>query len=155
MEIQIRNCSEEDLIQVTEIENVSFDDPYPYRLFFTFLSDLPRGFRVATADTTQLIGYCILSHSNQRGALMISSIAVHPTFRKHGVGFKLLEDAIRIARELSALIAVERIALQVAEGNTAAQSLYVKFGFRPVRKIRNYYGRGKNGIQMELVLTGG
>jgi len=151
LEVQIRNCTEEDLIRVTEIEDLSFDDPYPYRLFQAFLIDLPEGFRVAIIGN-RLVGYCILSHSGEPQSLMISSIAVHPDFRNHGTGEKLLADSMRIARELSALIRIKKIVLQVASTNAPAQTLYHKFGFRFVSTLRDYYGKNRDGIQMQLDL---
>ena len=60
MEVQIRNCREENLRKITEIEDLSFDEPYPYRLFVAFLLDFPEGFRVAiTEDESD----CGLLHS--------------------------------------------------------------------------------------------
>lgn len=131
---------------------MSFDDPYPYRLFLTLLENLPEGFRVATVETNQVVGYCVLSPSNVRNTLMISSIAVHPSFRNQGIGTILLEDSIRIIKELNTTMSIGKIVLQVAEVNNSARSLYEKFGFRYTRTLRDYYGKGKNGIQMELLL---
>jgi [ribosomal protein S18]-alanine N-acetyltransferase len=152
LEIQIRNCREQDLRRVTEIENLSFDDPYPYRLFVAFLLDFPEGFRVAVTDDKQIAGYCILSLSVKPETLMISSIAVHPAFRQQGIGRMLLEDSMRIAKELSALNEVKKIILQVASENTPAQSLYQQFGFRYTRRLPGYYGEGRDALQLELAL---
>jgi [ribosomal protein S18]-alanine N-acetyltransferase len=149
LEIQIRSCREADLRKVTEIEDLSFDDPYPYRLFVSFLFDYPDGFRVATSGNA-IVGYCILSFSSKPETLIISSIAVHPDFRRHGIGGMLLSDSLRIGRELSALGPIKKIILQVAAENSPAQSLYATFGFHTVRKLPDYYGPGKDGIQMEL-----
>ena len=151
MGIQIRDCRNADLIRITEIENASFDDPYPYRLFAAFLNDFPEGFRVAVEENT-VIGYCTLSRSNQRSVLLISSIAIHPDFRKRGIGAILLEDAIRIARMFSAPSPTKKIVLQVASNNSAALVLYSKFGFVSVRELKNYYGRGRDATEMELAL---
>jgi [ribosomal protein S18]-alanine N-acetyltransferase len=139
------------LIRVTEIEDLSFDDPYPYRLFQAFLIDLPEGFRVAAVGD-RLVGYCILSNSGDPQSLMISSIAIHPDFRKQGTGEMLLADSIRIAEKLSVLRSIKRIVLQVASTNAPAQALYHKFGFRSVGTLRDYYGKNKDGIQMQLDL---
>jgi [ribosomal protein S18]-alanine N-acetyltransferase len=153
LEIKIRNCREEDLDRILEIENSSFDDPYPYRLFVAFLANFPEGFRVAMlVDSDIIVGYCILSNSGRRDTMMISSIAVDSKFRKLGIGEKLLADSIKIAGGLSSLNEVGKVVLQVAVENEAAKSLYEKFGFRYTRKIRDYYGRGRDGIQMELKL---
>ena len=60
------------------------------------------------------------------GDLYISSLAVSPRSRGTGVGFRLLEEARKIA-EGSGL---ERLTLDVAQGNKPALNLYRKFGFR-------------------------
>jgi len=151
MKYLIRNCLEEDLLQVSQIEYASFDDPYPYRLFAALLNDFAGGFRLAAAEKG-IIGYSILSFSTERGTMIISSLAVRPEFRRTGVGSELLRDAIELTSSLPALRDTDKIVLQVAEINSSAQSLYNKFGFKRVRELRNYYGRGKNGIQMELTL---
>ncbi len=81
------------------------------------------------------------------------SIAVDPRFRNRGIGTDLIRDAITIAKEFSALNPIKMIVLQVAENNTTARALYEKLGFQNVRKIGNYYGKGKNAVQMELALN--
>jgi len=152
LEIQLRNCNEQDLRRITEIEDLSFDDPYPYRLFVSFLLDFPEGFRVAVTEDKLIVGYCILSYSAKPGTLMISSIAVHPDFRQHGIGRILLADSLKIAKELAALNQIKKIILQVALKNTPAQSLYREFGFQYSRKLPDYYGDGRDAMQMELML---
>jgi [ribosomal protein S18]-alanine N-acetyltransferase len=152
MDFQIRNCVKSDLGQVAKIEKASFDDPYPYELFQTFLEELPAGFRVATGETGFLIGYCVLSNSKEQSTLLISSIAVDPKYRRLGVASALLGDAIKVAREFSDLNTLRKLILQVAVSNTEAQALYRRFGFRAVRKLTNYYGTGRDGVQMEMLL---
>ena len=78
--------------------------------------------------------------------MIITSLAVHPDFKRTKIATRLLEDAISIARKNGAT----RIALQVAVDNIAAQKLYSKFGFVDKRIIKNYYGKGhgrnRNGV---------
>lgn len=153
VDIQIRNCREEDLVAVKKIEDTSFEDPYPYELFLALLQDFPDGFRVAVSEDDEIVGYCILSRSKDIRVLIISSVAVDPDFRRLAVGSKLLADAIDIATESSPRSHANKIILQVAVDNSAAQDLYRRFGFRDAGRIRNYYGRGRDGLQMELALT--
>lgn len=152
MEFYIRDCLKDDLVEVTEIEELSFDDPYPYSLFAAFLAELPAGFRVGVNSEGDLIGYCILWHPNKRSeSMVIASIAVHPGHRHEGLGSKLLEDAIEIAKRLSfPPTKVSKVVLQVGAENYPARHLYEKRGFRQTNVLPDYYGRGKDGIQMEL-----
>jgi len=65
----------------------------------------------------------------------ITLLAVHPDYRRQGLGqlilFKLLEDAI--ARNLA------WATLEVNENNLAATNLYQKYGFQVAGKRKNYY----------------
>ena len=139
--VEIRDCTEGDLPAVQRIEEASFDDPYPPSLFLRLLEDYSHGFRVAVAGE-ELVGYCVLVNKNNKG--VIASLAVRPDFRRRSIGEMLLEDAIRIAREAL----VNSIELQVRVENSSAISLYSKFGFKTEGRIRNYYGRGKDGLLM-------
>ncbi len=149
--MEIRDCMPADLNAVSEIENASFDEPYPLGLFVHLLKIFPQGFRVAILENI-IVGYCVISPLKLRRVLVLSSLATHPDFRNRGVGSSLLGDAIRIAKEVSPVNAIKKLILQVAADNTSAQSLYTKFGFEFRGTIRNYYGRGRNGVQMELEL---
>ena len=74
------------------------------------------------------------------------SIAVDPTYRRAKIGSALLQDAISLASHLGAKCMI----LQVAKENFAAKSLYTKFGFIKTRILSNYYGEGKDALEMEL-----
>ena len=65
----------------------------------------------------------------------ITLLAIHPDYRRQGLGqlllFELLEDAI--ARKLA------WATLEVNENNLAAVNLYQKYGFQIAGKRKNYY----------------
>lgn len=145
--VTIRDCRAEDLASVQEIENGSFDDPYPPSLFLYFLKSFPRGFRVASFGET-LVGYCTVALEHKRA--IIASLAVSPVHRRRRVGRSLLQDAISLCK---AQFDVKYIELQVREDNNAAISLYSGFGFLAGRNIRNYYGEGKDALSMSLDLS--
>ncbi|MFC2056930.1 ribosomal protein S18-alanine N-acetyltransferase [Chloroflexota bacterium] len=65
----------------------------------------------------------------------ITSIAVRETHRRQGIGELLLISVIDLATELKARI----VALEVRTSNTAAQSLYSRYGFTKVRVRPGYY----------------
>jgi len=142
----IRDCEIDDIPQVLEIENVSFDDPYPESLFVSFLQRFPKGFRVAEI-IHRLVGYSIILPWKGQ-CMIITSLAVHPDFKRSKIATTLLEDALSIAIKNG----TTQITLQVAIDNTAAEKLYSKFGFVGTSIIKNYYGKGKDGIEMELKL---
>lgn len=65
----------------------------------------------------------------------ITTIAVAPAHRRQGVGELLLNGLIDHAIELGA----ESLTLEVRLSNTAAQRLYLKYGFHPAGKRPRYY----------------
>ncbi|MDA4111842.1 MAG: GNAT family N-acetyltransferase [Thaumarchaeota archaeon] len=148
----IREANLNDLEAVQEIENRSFDDPYSMDLFVEFLESFPEGFRVCVIGE-KIVGYCITYPLKQKRALVIVSIATHPDFRKLGIASRLLRDSISISLKFHATLNFDKLILQVAEDNKVGQSLYSKFGFENRSTIKNYYGRRKHGLEMELDLN--
>lgn len=147
LEVLIRNCDVQDVPRVLEIEKVSFDDPYPESLFLSFLERFANGFRIAEYRGA-LVGYSVLLPLHDRNTAVITSLAVHPDFKRNKIATNLLTDAIIIARKIEA----PSVTLQVAVNNIAAQTLYSKFGFTKTRIIRDYYRKGLDGIEMVLSL---
>ena len=65
----------------------------------------------------------------------ITSIAVREAYRRRGIGELLLLAAMDWAMELKARI----VTLEVRASNTAAQNLYLRYGFTRVGVRRGYY----------------
>ena len=77
----------------------------------------------------------------------ISSIAAQKPHRRQGIGELLLISAIDLATELNA----RNITLEVRISNTAAQSLYQKYGFIQVGLRRGYYtDNNEDAISMSI-----
>ena len=75
----------------------------------------------------------------------ITNIAVRKLYRCQGIGELLLISIIDLATELNAQL----ITLEVRASNTAAQSLYYKYGFTQVGLRRGYYADNReDGILM-------
>ena len=84
-------------------------------------------------DRSKIIGMgCLWSIVDEAH---ITLLAIHPDYRRHGLGqlllLALLEDAI--SRNLA------WATLEVNENNLAAVNLYQKYGFQIAGKRRNYY----------------
>jgi ribosomal-protein-alanine N-acetyltransferase len=77
----------------------------------------------------------------------IATLAVHPEFRRQGIGEKLLLHTLKSARDEN----VVKSFLEVREGNLAARAMYRKFGFVEdgVRK-RYYKDNNEDAILMTL-----
>ena len=79
----------------------------------------------------------------------ITSVAVHPDFRRRGLALKLIS-------EFEALLPddTEDIFLEVRESNSAAVSLYEKCGFQPIAVRKNFYEAPReNAVVMKKSIT--
>ena len=85
-----------------------------------------------------VLGYCILSIA--AGEAHIMNICVDPAEQKQGIGQKMLEHLIALARASWA----ESIFLEVRPSNEAAIALYENHGFNEIGRRKDYYP-GENG----------
>jgi ribosomal-protein-alanine N-acetyltransferase len=77
----------------------------------------------------------------------IATLAVHPEFRRKGVGSQLLEAALIEARNKGAREAM----LEVRASNHIAQALYKDYGFEVVhRRPRYYRDNNEDALLMNL-----
>lgn len=65
----------------------------------------------------------------------ITNVAVHPEYRRIGIGSRLIEALIAAARNQN----IESMTLEVRKSNIAAQTLYRKYGFIEKGIRRSYY----------------
>jgi ribosomal-protein-alanine N-acetyltransferase len=65
----------------------------------------------------------------------ITNIAVHPNFRRQGLGASLMKELLRHAASLGCL----RATLEVRQGNQSAISMYESQGFERVAMRPRYY----------------
>ncbi len=140
--ISLRPCTYADLDQIRVIELGSFpENPYSAIAFINFLMLAGKGFIVACSGDS-VVGYIIGTGIGEEG--MIQSTAVTPSFRRRGVGVRLMGSVIEhLSRKH------RRISLLVDVSNEAAIHLYHKFGFSKTgRVIRAYYPNGNDAIEM-------
>ena len=152
MRLQIRDATFHDLLQVARIERLSYGQPWSLDSFKHELS-LPFS-RTLVASEVQsdativggfLCRWLVADESH------ILNIAVHPDWRRQGIGAGLMREVIAEAKAKKAGF----IALEVRRSNLAARGLYRKFDFTERRLRRNYYGLGEDAIVMELRLSNG
>ena len=82
------------------------------------------------------------------GEAEILTIGVDQRFERAGLGWRLMQAALREAKMRGA----EDIFLEVDEGNAAAQGLYRKLGFRKVAERKGYYELGDGRKTTALVM---
>jgi [ribosomal protein S18]-alanine N-acetyltransferase len=133
----IRRMTLDDVPAVHEIDELSFSLPWPERSFRFELSANPvsRSW-VAEVDgkiAAMLVLWFIIDEAH------IATIAVHPDFRRHGIGEQILIHALRAVQGEGA----KRAFLEVRVGNVAAQAMYKKYGFE-VAGVRSGYYKDNN-----------
>ena len=75
----------------------------------------------------------------------ITNIAVHPEYRKQGIGNLLMDNLITLCNENN----INSLTLEVRESNLPAQNLYKKHGFKEEGIRKNFYDNPKeNAIIM-------
>jgi ribosomal-protein-alanine N-acetyltransferase len=136
LQLEIRRLTAPDLGAVMAIEPIAFGTHHWSQQSFENELSNPIGFYFAGMDreSDELAGYSgfwLISGEEAH----ITTLAVHPTFRRQYVGERLLINNIMEARRRGA----RWMTLEVRVSNEKAQSLYFKYGFKSLGMRRNYY----------------
>ena len=122
----------EDLDQIISIENVSFPSPWPKRIFEREIrakNSYKRVIRFEGDVVAYIVTWTIYDEVH------VLNIAVHPEFRKIGLGEMLLRDCLSSSYEKG----LKLVVLEVRTSNIGAIRLYEKLGFRTLRTRKKYY----------------
>ena len=115
-------------------------DTFPKTAFSTgtFLRyHLERASRIRVCeDDGRLVGYVVYSVKEKPRRVYVDSIAVRPSYRRRGMGQRMMDEVLNAAREVSA----EKVTLHVRTTNRDAVAFYESLGFRTERTIPDYYG---------------
>jgi len=133
--VEISALTLSDLEQVMEIEPVAFGSHHWSRQSFTNELTNSTGHYFAARDCQdqRILGYSGFWLIGEEAH--ITTLAVHPDFRRLHVGERLLVNDIIQARKVGA----DWITLEVRVSNESAQRLYGKYSFRSLGVRRNYY----------------
>ena len=144
--IGVRRCRSADLPAVLTIEKASFAaDAWPRELFVELLEECPRLFLAGVVDG-RVAGY--IAAVERGGAAELVSIAVQPRYRARGVAGAMLQRVLALLCRHN----IGQCWLMVRPGNRGAIRLYRAFAFRRVRRVKDYYGRGSDGLRMRAQL---
>jgi len=153
--VQIRGADEGDIDDLLAIEEACFSVYYygQYKFdrgdFRYYLRRAEGLFPVAVAGG-RVVGYAVAVVRRSPGGRLahIDSIGVLPEEQGKGIGGRLLQTLLDGARSHRCSTAV----LEVAAANTAGRAFFERCGFREVRELPNYYGRGLDGVLMVITL---
>lgn len=98
---------------------------------------------IVALDSDKVIGFVGMWIVFDEGD--ITNIAVHPDYRKQGIGTLLMDNLISLCNGNS----INSLTLEVRESNIPAQRLYEKHGFKGEGIRKNFYDNPKeNAIIM-------
>lgn len=121
-----------DLDEIVAIENVSFPSPWPRRIFEREIeakNSYKRVIRFSGSVVAYIVTWTIYDEVH------ILNIAVHPDFRKIGLGEMLIRDCLASSLERG----LKLVLLEVRVSNSSAIKLYEKIGFKTLSVRKKYY----------------
>jgi len=146
-EFLVRPMQSEDIPAVMAIDRESFPNPWPENTYWYELRENRTAHLlvIQTRESGEVVGvagyWLVIDEAH------ISTFAVHPDWRRGGVGAVLLDGTLRQAADLGARSAM----LEVRAGNPSAQALYRKFGFQIVGRRKGYYkDNGEDALLMTV-----
>ncbi len=144
--LRFRPMNTSDLTNVLEIERASFTYPWSNNFFLQELQVSYAHSLLATIGEKS-VGYVIYWLLPRE--IDIHNLAVHPAYRRRGIGGALLETVVEEARRQG----VSRVTLEVRKSNETAQKLYHALGFSAKGVRKGYYSDdGEDAVIMALEL---
>jgi ribosomal-protein-alanine N-acetyltransferase len=141
----IREFRLPDLKRVIEIEEMSFDDPYPPNILKDIFN-LGAGFLVAQSDNI-ILGYIIFWIRFEDEGHIIS-LAVDKHYRRQSAGKQLVDMVTKIFQKFD----MKNIKLEVRAENIGAINFYRSMGFKEEKLIPGYYEDGEDAVVMNMSL---
>jgi [ribosomal protein S18]-alanine N-acetyltransferase len=132
--VRIRRMLPADVARVRALDVLSFSLPWPessYRFEVSENSNaIPLVAESAAGEVIAMsVTWVIIDEAH------VATIAVHPGYRRQGLGKRLLAHSLLEAWERGAQLSY----LEVRRGNLAAQAMYADFGFAVVGERPRYY----------------
>lgn len=140
---------EGDLDQVLAIERVSFVTPWTRAAFCYEIEQNKVARCITMRSADRVVGYlCFWEIGHE---IHITNLAVHPEWRRQGVGRRLLAFAMAEGRARGVTLAF----LEVRPSNAQALKLYQSLGFQVIgRRTGYYFDTGEDALVMEARLGG-
>lgn len=150
LELAISPLAREHIDQVWALEQASFKNPWSRSLFLGELaSPLARDRVVLLQPAGTVVAFICLWLV--AGEAQVQNLAVHPAFRRRGIGRWLLLCSLAEARAAGA----RTVTLEVRSGNLAARRLYESLGFGQQGVRSGYYrDEGEDALLLGRPLAG-
>jgi ribosomal-protein-alanine N-acetyltransferase len=141
-------AEEKDLPEIMEIEAGSFAQPWTQTQFLSELSKTPPTiYVIRQGPAGSVLGYiCFWVIVDE---FQVINLAIHPAFRRQGLGSRLLRFLFDLAIEKKA----PDIFLEVRPSNQEALELYRALGFKTLYRRPRYYAlEGEDALVMQWSL---
>ncbi|MDQ2086214.1 ribosomal protein S18-alanine N-acetyltransferase [Herbivorax sp. ANBcel31] len=133
----------EDVEDILAVENSCFTVPWSKESFMQELSNKNLAIYICARVEKIAIAYAGMWRICDEGH--ITNIAVHPQYRRNGIGGRLVQHLINIAKNEK----ISRITLEVRKSNVIAQKLYTRYGFKVDGVRKEYYSdNGEDAVIM-------
>lgn len=127
---------ESHVTQIAQLEKLCFSMPWSENSVRSELNNALSLWIVAE-DCGSVVGY--VGSQTVLGEADMMNLAVHPDYRRQGVGEKLINELISRLKEQGSHVLI----LEVRLSNAPAIALYEKLGFVQVGRRPNYYSNPK------------
>ena len=134
--MRIENMTAAHVAQIAGLEKLCFHDPWSEKSNSSELENALALWLVALEGET-VTGY--VGSQTVLGWTDMMNVAVHPDYRRRGIGEALVEELIVRLKAMGN----ECLTLEVRASNEPAKQLYDKLGFREVGRRPNYYRNPK------------
>ncbi len=130
--MEFRRATPHDGIGIAALEARVFSDPWAERDVIDLIVT-EGGMCFTAVEDDRVVAYVIGRLIPPEGE--IYRVAVAPERRQRGIGYRLLDYAVKTSRGRG----LETLFLEVRSQNTPARKLYTSYGFREVGVRKNYY----------------
>nr|WP_204598857.1 ribosomal protein S18-alanine N-acetyltransferase [Clostridium pascui] len=141
--IEIRAANLEDIFSIYEISTLCFPISWSITSIKGELTSNTHARYVVAVENGIVVGFAGLWIIVDEGH--VTNIAVHPDFRRKGIGTLLMDKLMFISKNENLI----GLTLEVRKSNLSAQNLYKQFGFVEEGVRKNYYSdNGEDAIIM-------
>lgn len=142
-DLTVRTAEERDIKPIAELDKLCFQDPWSEKSFHSEIMENEAALYIVGEIDGGLVGYAGVWAIVDEGH--ITNVAVHPDYRKKGIG----EILVAVMIESCEKEGIFRQTLEVRPSNEAALKLYGKFGFKAVGRRKGYYAdNGEDALIM-------
>lgn len=146
--VQLRPAIKADIAPILAIQEQSFSDGHICARQWRYLISKANGDVLVAVDGQEVCGYLVLLTPKHTKSARVYSVAVAFAYRRNGIGSQLINSA----KQRSQSKQKSKLQLEMRASSRSLTQFYQQLGFVPQQVLPNYYGEGKNGLRMGVLL---